>query len=142
MCACSTVVLTFRQLAKKYKRHTSDRLCKVGDEVVMVHTAWFESFGDRPIKAPPDLRAHPQFQRGDIFYHRLHDSPDGQLWMWSGEVGYERWIDVLWGHRRDDGLYLTLTPLEQVPSWVGEQRFLQRERQGERTIGLSWSAFS
>ena len=133
MCTVLSDMLTLSQLLKQYKRHTSNRPCKIGDEVVKVRTSWFESFGNYPIKAPPDLRAHPQLQCGDLFYHRLHASPEYQMWMWSGEIGCEHWIDVRWGYRRDDGVFMTLTPDEQRPSWVGEQRFLQREREGKRT---------
>ena len=132
-------VLNDRQVVEQYKRRTSFRTCKVGEDLVKVRTVWFESFGDHPIRAPPDRRALPRLQLGDIFYHRLQTSPDYQMWLWSGNVGTERWIDVHWGYRRDDGVYMTLTPNEQKPSWVGEQRFLQREREGELPIELSCS---
>ena len=93
-------------------------------------TAWFESFSNTLYTRPPDIRAHPELQLGDLFYH--YTATQYQLWMWTEDsAGSPRWMGVFWGYERADGLRLTLTPTTRKPSWVNERRFKERQRDCE-----------
>ena len=65
---------------------------------------------------------------GDIFYNTCPLAQTYRLWLWT-EDG--EWLRIYRGHRREDGLYLTLTPTSVIPSWVPEKRYRQREKESE-----------
>ncbi|KAI0646433.1 hypothetical protein C8Q79DRAFT_926398 [Trametes meyenii] len=77
-----------------------------------------------------------EVQIGDVFHHS--DGNKHELWVREDGREGPYWRAVKLGYQRDDGLYLSLTPKNKEPSWVGNEWFSKRiSAQGSKTVRFS-----
>ncbi|TFK81039.1 hypothetical protein K466DRAFT_635286 [Polyporus arcularius HHB13444] len=92
----------------------------------VVTTTWFCSQGQDSIVQPPSDVHLEKPTVGDIFRHRVdkYTPPQFQLFLRVlRDDGKPGWLEVDEGIRRDDGMWLIVTPSTEEVSWVGESHY-------------------